>query len=292
MNARRAPQPQAPEPDDPQNAALKPRESGAGDPQDRAPPSPTRAFRLTIEYDGARYAGWQRQPNAPTVQETLEESLGKFLHQRVRADAAGRTDAGVHARGQVVKIVAPGAAISGDALRRAANAYLPDDVRVVSAVECSPDFDPRRDARLRWYRYSILARPSPPAIDRFRLTHVARPLDWGAVDRGLALLRGEHDFRAFRSSACRAPRTRLTLVEASRSDERPVHHFDFKCRSFLHHMVRRMVGLLLEIGAGRHPPDIILDMFETGRCPRPFRTAPPQGLTLMRVDYADGEEPA
>ena len=297
-----------------------------------APPTPphARAFKLTLEYDGTAYAGWQRQPHAPTVQQVLEEALERVLRHAVRCSAAGRTDAGVHALGQVARVVTTLRTISPEGIRRGGNTHLPPDVRIVAVEPCDISFDPRRDARLRWYRYSILARPSAAALDRSKLWHVPQPLDWAAVEAGLALLRGRHDFRAFRSAACRASRTVLNLIKAEHvapTQERPapqgpepmapvrgqsvpgrsalaapardlppagglpVHHLDFECRSFLHNMVRMMVGLLVEIGLGKHSPKAIEQMLEAGarnRAPSvQFRVAPPHGLALMRVDYAE-----
>ena len=267
----------SPEPPAPQSADSSPRTGGE-----------ERTYRLLVEYDGTDYAGWQRQPNERTVQQTLEEALARIVRHAVRCDGAGRTDAGVHARGQVVRIRTSAPNVDAEALRRGGNVELPPDVRILAAEPCHPAFDPRRDARLRHYRYSILVRPSPPALDRHRLLHVSQPPDWPAIEWALALLEGKHDFRAFRSSACRAPRTELTLRVARHVDEHPRHHFDFLCRSFLHNMVRMMTGLVLEIGAGRYPPEAIEDLFNTGCRTAAFRTAPAHGLTLVEVRYEDG----
>ena len=253
------------------------------------PDADTRPFRLVVEYDGTAYAGWQRQANAPTVQQALEEALERVAGHPVRCPGAGRTDAGVHARGQVARVDVSAPRVDAEALRRGGNTYLPEDVRIVSAEPCDEAFDPRRDARSRWYRYSILARPSPPAIGRQGLLHVPQPMDWTAVESALERLGGEHDFSAFRSSACTATRTRLTVTRAQHVDDHPEHHLDFECRSFLHNMVRLMVGLLVEIGRGKHPPDAVTKMLESGDRTTRFRTAPPHGLTLMRVDYCSDD---
>ena len=244
-----------------------------------------RAYRLLVEYDGTHYAGWQRQPKDRTIQQTLEEALARIVQHPVRCDGAGRTDAGVHARGQVVRIRTTAPNVDAEALWRGGNVELPPDVRIVAVEPCDPAFEPRRDARLRHYRYSILTRPSPPALDRHRLLHVPQPLDWAAVERALVLLEGEHDFQAFRSSACGAARTVLTLRGARHVNEHPEHHLDFLCRSFLHSMVRMMTGLVLEIGVGRHAPAVIEDFFRTKRRAVAFRTAPAHGLTLVEVRY-------
>jgi tRNA pseudouridine38-40 synthase len=213
------------------------------------------------------------------------------LGHPVRVTAAGRTDAGVHARGQVVRAETLHPTIPSRGILHGANNALPPDIRILEVSPCSPDFDPRRDARLRWYRYTILQSPIAPAIGRHYVAHVSRRLDWAAVGAALERLRGEHDFAAFRSSVCTAKRTRLTMEDARHTDEAPLHHFDLRCRSFLHHMVRMLAGLLIEIGERRHPPEIVTEMLGVGRRTRPFRTVPPEGLTLMRVWYA-GEEHA
>jgi tRNA pseudouridine38-40 synthase len=247
-----------------------------------------RAFRLVLEYDGTNYAGWQRQAEALSVQQVLEEALERIVRHPVRCDAAGRTDAGVHALGQVVRILVHAHNVDAEALFRGTNTYLPTDVRIVSVEPCDAAFDPRRDARLRWYRYSLFVRSAAPALDRRRLHHLHADLDWRAVEKALEYFRGDHEFAAFRSSVCEAPRTRLTLVDATHVDERPVHHLDFRCRSFLHNMIRIMTGLLIEIGQGKHAPEVVREMLETGHRTASFRVAPPQGLVLMRVDYGEG----
>jgi len=251
----------------------------------RSPLGEMRAYRLLVEYDGTGYAGWQRQPHAPSIQQALEEALEQVVCHPVRCHAAGRTDAGVHALGQVVRILIEAPNVDEDGLVRGTNTNLPEDIRVVSAQPCGVAFDPRRDARLRWYRYSVFVRSAGPALDRQRLLHLHGNPDWPSVEKALEYLRGDHDFAVFRSSACEAARTRLTLEEAAHVDEHPVHHLDFKCRSFLQNMVRIMTGLLLEVGLEKHKPEIVREMLETGRRLVSFRVAPPQGLVLMRVDY-------
>lgn len=249
-----------------------------------------RAFRLTIEYDGTRYAGWQRQTNAPTVQQTIEETLEKIIRHPIRCDGSGRTDAGVHATGQVARILVDNPAIDSESIRRGGNTYLPDDIRILAAKLCPLEFDPRRDARLRHYRYSILTRPTASALGRHTLLHESRPIDWTAVEEGLDRLRGDHDFSAFRSAHCRATRTQLFLQTALHTDEHPIHHFDFECRSYLHNMIRLMSGILIEVGVGKHPPRIITEMLEKKERTISFRCAPPQGLILTRVDYKISKE--
>lgn len=252
---------------------------------------PPRTFKLTIEYDGTAYFGWQRQDHSgnplPTVQGALEAALARLVGHPVRCDGAGRTDTGVHALGQVARIVTTAPHIAADGIVRGGNTLLPGDIRIVAAEEAPATFDPRRDARLRAYRYSMIAQPVAPALGRQRLLHVRWQLDWAAAERALALLEGEHDFSAFRSSTCTATRTRLTLRRARHVDEHPVHHIEFECRSFLHHMVRFMGGVVLEVARGKCPPEIVTEMLETGRQAAHFWSLPPHGLVLVRVEYGE-----
>ncbi|HBF34720.1 TPA: tRNA pseudouridine(38-40) synthase TruA [Candidatus Sumerlaeota bacterium] len=247
--------------------------------------SPPQAFRLLVEYDGTNYAGWQRQAHSPTVQQTLEEALERLLLHPVRVTAAGRTDTGVHALGQVVRFVSPASHATANALLRGGNRFLPDDIRIIKAEPCSPAFDPRRHATMRWYRYTLVNRPVAPVLDRHRMLHVHEKINWNRVETALGYLRGDHEFKAFRAASCTAVRTRLTMKVAEHIDQHPIHHFDFKCRSFLQNMIRILVGLLLDVGRGKIPPEYFLELFESGQQTIEFRVAPPHGLVLMQVDY-------
>ncbi|MFP4379688.1 MAG: tRNA pseudouridine(38-40) synthase TruA [Candidatus Sumerlaeia bacterium] len=244
-----------------------------------------RAFRLIVEYDGSNYCGWQCQPNQPSIQQSLEEALEYVTCHPVRCYGAGRTDSGVHAMGQVVRVMTTAPNIDEQALVRGGNTNLPEDIRIQEAQPCNLSFDPRREARMRWYRYSMINQPVAPALDRKRYLHLPGEIDWNAVDQAIQLLKGEHDFSAFRSSACSAKRTVLTMETAHHLDAHPIHHFDFKCRSFLHHMVRFMSGMLIEIGMGKQRISELEEMLRTGKRRLSFRLAPAHGLVLMRVLY-------
>jgi tRNA pseudouridine38-40 synthase len=248
------------------------------------------AFRLLVEYDGTNYAGYQRQAHSPSVQQTLEEALERLLLHPVRVTAAGRTDTGVHALGQVVRFTTEAPHATVHALLRGGNRFLPDDIRIIKAEPCSLDFDPRRHATMRWYRYTILNRPIASALDRNRVLHVHEKLNWKKIETALEYLHGDHEFKAFRAASCTAVRTRLTMQVAEHTDAHPIHHFDFKCRSFLQNMIRILVGLLLDIGRGKIPPEYFLELFETGVQTIEFRVAPPHGLILMQVDYPPEEK--
>ncbi len=249
-----------------------------------------RAYRLMVEYDGTAYAGWQIQKKAPSVQAELEAALEALTAHPVRVAGSGRTDAGVHALGQVARFVTTAPRIGPDAIVRGGNTKLPADIRILQAERCDDDFDPRRDARLRWYRYSIVTRAVAPALDRHRLLHMPHAMDWDRVEAGLEIIRGEHDFSGFRSSRCSATRTVLTMEHAALMRDGERFHIDLKCRSFLHNMVRLLVGLLVEVGQGRHEVDVIRQCLDASKKVVRFRTAPPHGLVLMRVYYTENME--
>lgn len=243
-----------------------------------------RRFVLLLEYDGGRYAGSQMQKNAATVQGVLEDAIEKATGGRARAALAGRTDAGVHACGQVASFLS-GTRLDADTLRRALNAWLPDDVAVLAAAEAPADFDVRRAARRRHYRYVIENRPSRPALARSRVWHVAAPLDVAAMAQAAARVLGRRDFAAFAGR----------LERAGSGGVRDLQRFavrrmgsrvccDLVANSFLPHQVRRMVGALVEVGLGRLGPgeyERLLDGPPASAGP----AAPAQGLYLMGVEY-------
>lgn len=253
-------------------------------------PQQRRMIRLTLEYDGTAYAGWQRQANATAVQQVLEEALERLLGHSVRVTASGRTDAGVHAACQVVSLPTT-APLPADAIGRAVNTLLPPDIVVTSSCEAAEDFDARRDARLRWYRFFLCNRAARPAIGERYLTHIWPRLDMDAMRAAADVLAGRHDFQAFRSSACTATRTRLTLMPieiAALPDD--VIRIDYRCRSFLHNMVRILTGTLVAAGKGKLAPDDVRHMLATGERHVHAVTVPPNGLFLYRV-YYEGEVP-
>jgi tRNA pseudouridine38-40 synthase len=242
-------------------------------------------YRLTLEYDGSPFAGWQRQANGPSVQAAVEEALFKLSSERVTVTGAGRTDAGVHAFGQVAhfdleKDFAP------EKLRDALNHHLrPAPIAVLEATIAAPDFHARFSATARHYLYRILCRRSPPALDRGRVWHIVRELDADAMHAAAQLLVGQHDFTTFRSSECQAksPVKTLDRLELRRAGEEI--HIEASARSFLHNQVRSMVGSLKLVGESKWRPREIkaaLDAKDRARC---GPVAPPDGLYLTRVDY-------
>jgi tRNA pseudouridine38-40 synthase len=242
-------------------------------------------YRVTLEYDGGPFAGWQRQEGAPSVQAALEEAIFKLTSERVTAAGAGRTDAGVHARGQVAHFDI-GKDFTGDKLRDALNAHLrPDPVSVVDAALVPDAFHARFWATARHYEYRILCRRAPPALDRGRVWHVARPLDAEAMHASAQLLVGHHDFTTFRSVQCQAksPEKTLERLDVQRQgDEIAIYA---SARSFLHNQVRSMVGSLKMVGEGKwrtRDMERALAARDRTAC---GPVAPPEGLTLLRVDY-------
>lgn len=240
---------------------------------------------MTLEYNGARYAGWQRQINALTVQEVVEAALEQHVGSFVRVTASGRTDAGVHARGQVVSFKTE-SRLPAEAIGRGLNRFLPDDVAVLSAEDAEPDFDARRSARLRHYRFFLLNRRVRPALGADFVTHVPARLDLEKMRAAAEVLAGEHDFSAFRSVACTATRTRLTLHPVEITPlEGEVIQLDFRCRSFLQNMVRILTGTLVGAGSGKLPLEEIRRMLESGVRHQQAVTVKPGGLFLWGVSY-------
>lgn len=244
-----------------------------------------RNIRLVLEYDGTDYCGWQVQPNGPTVQERLEAAILRITGETVRVAGAGRTDAGVHAAGQVANFHTS-SRLPAATIARALNALLPRDIAVLSAGEADPSFHARFSATGKQYRYSILNRPIRPALGRQTVLHLPRPLDDGAMREGARCLVGTHDFSSF---ACNSgkddnPVRTVRAVSVERRGELVV--IDIEAVSFLYKMVRSIAGTLLAVGKGTIPPAgvaAILDARDRGRA---FPTAPAHGLCLVSVSYA------
>ena len=242
-------------------------------------------YRLTLEYDGGPYNGYQAQAGLPSVQEAVETAIFAFSGERIRLQAAGRTDAGVHATGQVVH-----ADLEKDwpvrTVLNAVNAHLIDQsVSVLDAEVAEGDWHARFSATERRYLYRILNRPAPPALDRGKVWHLKRRLDVEAMHHAAQVLIGLHDFTTFRDLACQAksPLKTLDLAAVSRVGEEV--HLTFASRSFLHRQVRSMVGTLAEVGAGRWTREDVraaLDARDRTAC---GPIAPAHGLYLTGVGY-------
>lgn len=241
-------------------------------------------YKLTIEYDGTPFQGWQRQATGRTVQEALEDAAAKLCGAPTRVHGAGRTDTGVHASGQVAHLdfVRDWPV---DTVRDAINAHLrPEPVTVLSAVRVADDFDARRSAVARHYTYRIINRRSAPALERL-VWHVPAELDATAMALGGDKLLGRHDFTTFRATQCQAnsPVRTLDLLDVTRDG---VHvTVRASARSFLHNQVRSMVGTLVEVGLGRWSPDDVAAALQARSRPACGPVAPAVGLVLTAVDY-------
>jgi tRNA pseudouridine38-40 synthase len=245
-------------------------------------------YRLTVEYDGAPFVGWQRQANGRSVQQALEEALARLTNEAPRVNGAGRTDAGVHALGQVAHFDLE-RTWTGDKLRDGMNAHLrPEPVAVLKAAPVPDGFDARYSARRRHYAYRILIRRAPPVIDRGRVWHVGRKLEAAAMYEAAQVLVGTHDFTTFRSTECQARspvRTLDVLSVSERGDELVV---EASARSFLHNQVRSLVGSLKLVGEGKWTAADLKAALDARDRTASGPVAPPDGLYLMRVDYPDG----
>lgn len=243
-------------------------------------------LKLTVEYDGEAYQGWQLQPGGATVQAVLERALATALREPVRVRGAGRTDAGVHARGQVAAVRVMRVPDDLGRLMKSLNALTPDDVAVREITVVGDDFDPRRHARSRAYEYRILNAPAPSPFWRRYAWHIARPLDAAAMDGAARALEGEHDFAAFRAADAEPVRSTLRRVFRSRVEpEGELLVYRIEATAFLKHMVRNIVGTLVEIGHGTRPADDLAGVLAGRDRNRAGPTAPPHGLTLVAVRY-------
>jgi tRNA pseudouridine38-40 synthase len=208
-------------------------------------------YRLLIEYDGRPFHGFQAQAGLPSVQGSLERAIKRFCGEEVRVSAAGRTDTGVHATGQVVHVDL-GKDWPAETVRNALNFYLmPDPVAILSAEVAEEGWHSRFSATERRYRYRILNRMAPPALDQGRVWHVKKPLDAEAMHAAAQVLVGHHDFTTFRDLACQAKSPMKTLDLAAVRREGAEVVLEFASRSFLHRQVRSMTGTLAEVGVGR-----------------------------------------
>lgn len=243
-------------------------------------------IKLTIEYDGTDYCGWQVQPNGTSIQQTIEAALEKILGAKIRLNGSGRTDAGVHARGQVANFIHDGE-VDLWRLQRGLNAVTPRDIAIRRVEAAREDFDARRDARLRYYRYRIWGDPWPSAIERRYSWHVHEPLDLGAMERAVSGLEGEHDFASFQAAGCEAAHSVRRVYKNSIRRERELVYYDVEANAFLRHMVRNIVGTLVEIGRGERTPESFAALIDAKDRTLAGPTAPATGLFLMEVRYDD-----
>jgi tRNA pseudouridine38-40 synthase len=242
-------------------------------------------YKLTLEYDGGAFRGWQRQSDGASVQQALEDAVRAFCGEAVQVVAAGRTDAGVHARGQVAHLDLA-REVTPETLRNALNHHLrPHPVAVLEAVTAADDFHARFSAKARHYVYRIVNRRAPLALEAGRAWQVPVPLDAEVMHEAAQRLIGHHDFTSFRSALCqaRSPVKTLDRLTIRRLDHRV--EITAVARSFLHHQVRNMVGTLKLIGEGRFPVSHVEAVLAAHDRSAAGPTAPACGLYLMRVDY-------
>jgi tRNA pseudouridine38-40 synthase len=246
---------------------------------------PRRNLRLLLEYHGGHYHGWQRQKNALTVQEVVERALFRLTQENVRLNASGRTDAGVHALGQVAnfqtfsKLPLP-------AFHRGLNSLLPPDIAVLEVQEAPPDFHARYWAKHKTYEYRLLNRPSRSPLHEGLAWWLPGPLDLAALRQAASYLMGEQDFTAFRASGGRPGQARRRVLAAAWEGAcGDLTVFTITANGFLRGMVRSLVGTMVQMGQGKRPPQDMLDLLHRGARHLAGPTAPPQGLYLVEVAY-------
>lgn len=241
-------------------------------------------YALGIEYDGSGFLGWQRHGNGPTVQVAVEAALSFVAHAPVTVVCSGRTDSGVHAACQVIHFDTD-ATRSGRAWVLGTNTRLPDAVRALWCREVADDFHARYSARARSYRYRILNRAIPPAMQRHYLSWERLPLDAPAMDRAAQALLGEHDFSAFRTAQCQAKHPMRNLQGISVHREGEVLTIDVQANAFLHHMVRNIVGSLVEVGRGERAEAWLGELLAGRNRTVAGPTAPAEGLVFLGPRY-------
>lgn len=241
-----------------------------------------RNIKAILEYDGADFNGWQWQPKGRTVQGVLQSSLERLIRESPKVISAGRTDAGVHALGQVVNFKTE-TRLKPQQIKSGLNSYLPDDIRVLEVQEVPQQFHARHDATKRFYRYVISTRPK--AIGRQYAWHCRYALDLGKMKTAASFLPGSHVFKGFAKLIENEPHY-LCDVESAQwidSDDRLV--FEISANRFLHHMVRMIVGTLVEVGRGKYAPEYVKQILDVKELQRVIVVAPPQGLFLVKVYY-------
>jgi tRNA pseudouridine38-40 synthase len=242
-------------------------------------------YKLTLEYDGTPFVGWQRQDNGMSVQQALEEAIFKFSGETVNTAAAGRTDAGVHARGQVAHADI-GRAFPADEVMGAINFHMrPHPIVVVGSEEVPDDFHARFSAKKRSYVYRIINRRAPLVLDEYRAWHVPQPLNEKAMHAAAQHLVGKHDFTSLRASECQSKSPIKTLDEVRVTRQGDVVEIYVKAQSFLHHMVRNITGTLYNVGLGKWSPKDVERILEAKDRTRAGQTAPADGLYFLQVEY-------
>jgi tRNA pseudouridine38-40 synthase len=239
-------------------------------------------YKITISYDGTDYQGWQRQPEKRTIQGFLENALEKIVSKRVPVIGSGRTDAGVHAVGQVAHFKTE-SRLDDEEFRRAFNGILPYDIRLIALEKSSPDFHARKSARSKVYRYRIFNAPEiSPFVLRYVL-HWSSPMNVAMMKEGAEMFVREADFTPFSSNRLLYPVRNVTQSEIRTQGKEIV--YSVEANGFLRYMVRSIVGMLIEVGRGRLAPQKIEEFFKLGKRSGNCPTAPAKGLTLLEVKY-------
>jgi len=241
-------------------------------------------LKLTVEYDGTDYHGWQVQRNARTIQEVLEHALEEILRERVRVHGSGRTDAGVHASGQVANFFCPHQ-IHLWKLQRGINALTPSDIVIKKVEKVSDSFNARHDACSRLYEYRIWNHPWPSALFRRFSDHVHYPLELDAMEEAIGSLEGEHDFSSFQASGCDALHPIRQIYQNTLYREGNLLIYRIEANAYLRHMVRNIVGTLIEVGRRERTPAEFAGLIQERDRTRAGPTAPPHGLVLKEVKY-------
>ncbi|MDP4092469.1 MAG: tRNA pseudouridine(38-40) synthase TruA [Bacillota bacterium] len=243
-----------------------------------------RNIRLTIEYDGTNYHGWQRQANAVTVQEEIEKAARKLTGKECDLIGSSRTDEGVHALGHVANFHTD-SSIPADKFSFALNTVLPGDITIKDSQEVSPDFHSRFSAKGKKYRYLIYNSRQPSALLRNRAMHVCQSLDFDSMKRAAEHLKGTHDFTCFRASGSTVKTSERTIWDVRLSRDGELIFFEISGDGFLYNMVRIIVGTLVYVGIGKIAAEEIPEIIESKDRKKAGKTAPPQGLYLVEVYY-------
>ena len=242
-------------------------------------------YKCIVEYDGTNFVGWQRQLNGYSIQEAIEKSLEKIFQINIRIHGSGRTDAGVHARGQVIHFDLE-TSMDANKITSALNHYLQKElISILKIEEVNNDFDSRRDAILRTYEYLIINRKSPLAITKNKAWHISGDLNILAMQDSISIFKGEHDFTTFRSASCEAISPVRTIETAKMDQYQDQITITFESRSFLQHQVRSMVGALKLVGDGKWNKQDLLDSLVAKDRTRCAALAPACGLYLVKVVY-------
>ena len=244
-----------------------------------------RTIKLIIEYDGSNYLGWQVQPEGPTVQGVIEDRLARLMGEKTHLEGSGRTDAGVHAMGQVAHFLTQ-STLDTSSIQRALNSLVPDDIVIQSVEEVGEDFHARKNSISKIYEYHILNRPLRSVFCREYTWHIPQRLDFDLMDKAAKSLIGEHDFAAFRSAGSS---TRTTIRRVVRADWEKGRggslRFKIEASGFLKQMVRAIVGTLVEVGRGKVSPEEFQRILESKDRRKAGPTAPALGLFLKEVKY-------